>query len=122
MAYSVVPKMRRDGQIVLKDNGATNSITVQFESGDFNFTPTKAAEVVIRDRHAITNVRKGDEEASATGSFTIFMREFTDSAQAGSVMDFVNKTGILYRHRIHGRRNRPRRRRGPQSHIIEMYL
>ena len=94
MSYSVVPKMRRDGKIVLKDGtGSPVTLEVAFESGDFNFTPTKAAEVVIRDRHAITNVRKGDEEPTATGSFTIFMREFTDSAQAGSVMDFVNKTG-----------------------------
>lgn len=93
MAYSVVPKMRRDGQIVLKDNGATNTLTIQFESGDMNFSPSKPAEIIIRDRHAISNVRRGDEEASATGSFTVFMRQFTDASEAGSVMDFVNKTG-----------------------------
>lgn len=93
MAYSVVPKMRRDGTIKLLDNAGSNTLTISFESGDFNFTPSKDAEVIIRDRHAISNVRRGDEEASATGSFTVFMREFTDSAQAGSVLDFVNKTG-----------------------------
>lgn len=94
MAYSVVPKMRRDGTIKLLDNAGSNTLTIAFESGDMNFTPTKAAQVIIRDRHAITNVRKGDEEPSASGSFTLFMREFTDSAQAGSAMDFVNKTGF----------------------------
>ena len=94
MAYSVVPKMRRDGKITLKDGtGSPVTLEVSFEAGDYNFTPTKSAEVVIRDRHAITNVRRGDEEPSATGSFTLYMREFTDSAQAGSVLDFVNKTG-----------------------------
>jgi len=93
MAYSVVPKMRRDGTIKLLDNAGSNTLTISFESGDFNFTPSKDAEVIIRDRNAISNVRRGDEEASATGSFTVFMREFTDSAQAGSVLDFVNKTG-----------------------------
>ena len=94
MAYSVVPKMRRDGQIKLLDNAGSNTLTISFESGDMNFTPTKAAQVIIRDRTAITNVRRGDEEPSASGSFTLFMREFTDSAQAGSAMDFVNKTGF----------------------------
>tara|TARA_R100000458_G_C8252819_1_gene229425 strand:- start:14 stop:520 length:507 start_codon:yes stop_codon:yes gene_type:complete len=93
MSYSVVPKMRRDGQIKLLDNGGSNTLTIEFESGDFNFSPSKDAEIIIRDRNAISNVRRGDQEASATGSFTVFMREFTDSAQAGSVMDFVNKTG-----------------------------
>lgn len=94
MAYSVVPKMRRDGTIKLLDNAGSNTLTISFESGDMNFTPTKAAQVIIRDRTAITNVRRGDEEPSASGSFTLFMREFTDSAQAGSAMDFVNKTGF----------------------------
>lgn len=93
MAYSVVPKMRRDGTIKLLDNAGSNTLTISFESGDFNFTPSKDAEVIIRDRNAISNVRRGDQEASATGSFTVFMREFTDSSQAGSVLDFVNKTG-----------------------------
>ena len=94
MAYSVVPKMRRDGTIKLLDNAGANTLTISFESGDMNFSPTKAAQIIIRDRHAITNIRKGDEEPSASGSFTLYMREFTDSAQAGSAMDFVNKTGF----------------------------
>jgi hypothetical protein len=93
MAYSVVPKMRRDGQIKLLDNGGSNTLTIEFESGDFNFTPSKDAEIIIRDRNAISNVRRGDQEASATGSFTLFMRQFTDASEAGSVMDFINKTG-----------------------------
>jgi len=93
MAYSVVPKMRRDGQIKLLDNGGSNTLTIEFESGDMNFSPSKDAEVIIRDRHAISNVRRGDQEASATGSFTLFMRQFTDGSEAGSVIDFINKTG-----------------------------
>ena len=94
MAYSTVPKMRRDGKITLKDGtGTPVTLEVAYEEGNFTFTPTKAAQVIIRDRHAITNVRRGDEEPSASGSFSIYLREFTDSAQAGSVLDFVNKTG-----------------------------
>lgn len=94
MAYSTVPKMRRDGKITLKDGaGSPETLEVAYEEGNFTFTPTKAAQVIIRDIHAITNVRRGDEEPAASGSFSIFLREFTDSAQAGSVLDFVNKTG-----------------------------
>jgi hypothetical protein len=94
MAYSTVPKMRRDGKITLKDGtGVPVTLEVAYEEGNFTFTPTKAAQVIIRDRHAITNVRRGDEEPAASGSFSIYLREFTDSAQAGSVLDFVNKTG-----------------------------
>ena len=36
-------------------------------------------------------MRKGDDQP-ITGSFTIYMRQFT-SASAGSVLDFINKTG-----------------------------
>jgi hypothetical protein len=95
MAYSVVPKMRRDSKITLKDGtGTPVTLEISFEEGNFQFTPTKPEQVVIRDRHAISNIRRGNEEATASGSFTIYLREFTDSAQAGSAIDFVNKTGF----------------------------
>ena len=95
MAYSTVPKMRRDGKITLKDGtGTPVTLEVSFEEGTLAFTPTKPAQVIIRDRHAITNVRRGDEEPIASGSFSLYLREFTDSAQAGSVLDFVNQTGF----------------------------
>ena len=95
MAYSTVPKMRRDGKITLIDGtGTPVTLEVAFEEGTLAFTPTKPAQVILRDRHAITNVRRGDEEPIASGSFSLFLREFTDSVQAGSVLDFVNKTGF----------------------------
>ena len=94
MGYSTVPKMRRDGKITLKDGtGTPVTLEVAYEEGNFTFTPTKAAQVIIRDRHSITNVRRGDEEPAASGSFSIFLREFTDSTNLGCVLDFVNKTG-----------------------------
>jgi len=95
MAYSVIPKMRRDGKITLKDGtGSPVTLEISFETGDMTFTPTKPAQTIIRDRHQISNIRRGDEEASASGSFSLYMREFTDSAQAGSALDFVNQTGF----------------------------
>lgn len=94
MAYSTIPKMKKDGTIVLKDGtGSPVTLTVAYEEGNLQFTPTKAAQVIIRDRNVITNVRQGDEEPSVSGSFSIFLRQFTDTGEAGAVLDFVNKQG-----------------------------
>lgn len=94
MAYSTIPKVRRDGSITLKDGtSSTVSLAVSFEEGAMSFDLAKPADqTVIRDRGTIVTVRKGDDQPSATGSFTAFMRQFTSSS-AGSILDFVNKTG-----------------------------
>jgi hypothetical protein len=93
MAYSTAPKVRRDGKITLKDGTSPTpiSLEVAYEEGNFSFDQTKSDRIVIRDRGTIGSVRKGDDQP-ITGSFTIYMRQFT-SASAGSVLDFINKTG-----------------------------
>lgn len=93
MSYSTAPKVRRDGVIKLRDGTSPTpvSLTVDYEEGNFSFDQTKSDRIVIRDRGTIKSVRKGDDQP-ITGSFTIFMRQFT-SASAGSVLDFINKTG-----------------------------
>ena len=93
MAYSTAPKVRRDGKITLKDGTTPTpiSLVVDYEEGNFSFEQTKADRTIIRDRGTIKSVRKGDDQP-LTGSFTIYMRQFT-SASAGSVLDFINKTG-----------------------------
>lgn len=92
MAYSTVPKVRRDGTITLLDSGGTNSLVIAYEEGNLTFDLTKADQTVIRDRGTITTVRKGDDQPITSGSFSAFMRQFTSST-AGSLLDFVNKTG-----------------------------
>lgn len=95
MAYSVIPKMRRDAKITLKDGtGSPVTLEIEFEEGNFTFTPTKSEQVVIYDRHVISNVRKGNEPAKASGSFTLYLRQFTDGSEAGSALDFVNQAGF----------------------------
>ena len=43
MAYSTVPKMRRDGKITLKDGtGTPVTLEVAYEEGNFTFTPTRS--------------------------------------------------------------------------------
>lgn len=93
MAYSTAPKVRRDGKITLKDGTSPTAISLEvaYEEGNFAFDQTKSDRIVIRDRGTIGSVRKGDDQP-ISGSFTIYMRQFT-SATAGSVLDFINKTG-----------------------------
>lgn len=95
MAYSTVPKTKRDGIIYLKDGTTPTPISLQvaYEEGNLQFEPTKAAQTVIRDRGAISTVRKGDDEPAATGSFSAYFRQFTDTTpEVGSIIDFINKT------------------------------
>lgn len=93
MSYSTAPKVRRDGVIKLRDGTSPTpiSLTVDYEEGNFSFEQTKSDRTIIRDRGTIKSVRRGDDQP-ITGSFTIFMRQFTSSS-AGSVLDFINKTG-----------------------------
>ena len=78
MAYSTAPKVRRDGKITLKDGTTPTpiSLVVDYEEGNFSFEQTKADRTIIRDRGTIKSVRKGDDQP-LTGSFTIYMRQFT---------------------------------------------
>ena len=94
MAYSTVPKAKKDGKIVFSDATSPTPVTLEvaYEEGNFTFDKPVRDEVVVRDRGVITTVRQGDEQP-ITGSFNFFMREFTDTANAGSIQDFINKTG-----------------------------
>ena len=94
MAYSTLPKTRRDGVITLKDGtGTPVTLEVAYEEGNLTFDTPKAAQTVIRDRGTISTVRKGDDEPTASGSFSAYFRQYTDGSEAGSILDFINKTG-----------------------------
>lgn len=94
MAYSTLPKTRRDGVIKLIDGTSVAvELEVAYEEGNLTFDTPKAAQTVIRDRGTISTVRKGDDEPVASGSFSAFFRQFTDGSEAGSILDFINKTG-----------------------------
>ena len=96
MSYSTVPKIRRDGKITLLDGTTPTAVSLEVEYEDGNLTlnglETKEAQTIIRNRGVISTVRKGDSEAPSSGSFSIHMRQFMDSSNAGSVLDFINKT------------------------------
>ena len=82
---------RRDGTITLKDGGSA-SLEISYEAADLTFEVTKSDQTIIRDRSVIVTVRKGDDQPAATGSFSAYFREFADQTNAGSILDFINKT------------------------------
>ena len=94
MAYSVVPKTKRDGLITLIDGtGVPVTLDVAYEDGNFTFSdPEQFSELVVMDRGNFAAIRKQDEQAK-TGSFSFHFRQFTDGSEAGSVRDFIKKAG-----------------------------
>jgi len=93
MAESTTVKVPRDGTLVLKDNGGTNTYTVAFENGDVSFGREKAERIIIRDRGTIVGSRKGDDPV-ITVTFTVHMRMFTTSAGSDlTLVDFLDRTG-----------------------------
>lgn len=94
MAYSVVPKTKRDGKIELVDNATpANVLEIAYEDGNFSFSePNEFSELVVMDRGNFAAIRKQDQQA-ITGSFSFHFRQFTDGSEAGSVRDFLNQTG-----------------------------
>jgi hypothetical protein len=94
MAYSVVPKTKRDGVITLLDGTAIAvTLDVAFEDGNFSFSqPQQYSELVVMDRGNFAAIRRQDEQA-ITGSFSFHFRQFTDASEAGSVRDFINQSG-----------------------------
>jgi len=95
VAYSVVPKTKRDGVIQLRDGtGVPVTLDVAFEDGNLTFSqPQQFSELVVMDRGSFSAVRRQDEQA-ITGSFSFHFRQFADSSEAGSVRDFINKSGF----------------------------
>ena len=94
MAYSTVPKTKRDGVIQLRDGtGSPVTLDIAYEEGNFTFSqPQRFSELVIMDRGNFSTVRKQDEQA-ITGSFSAYFRQFTDGSEAGSLRDFILGAG-----------------------------
>jgi hypothetical protein len=93
MAYSTVPKAKKDGKITFQDGtGSPVTLEVAYEEGNFSFETPVRDEIVVRDRGTISTVRQGDEQP-ITGSFNFYMRSFTDASNAGSIQDFITGTG-----------------------------
>ena len=93
MAYSTVPKTRRDGVITLSDLAAAHTLEVAYEDGNLSInTPQNYASQVFRDRGDTVAVREGDDQ-QITGTFSFHLRQFTDGGLPGSILDFIRKQG-----------------------------
>ena len=93
MALSTIPKTIFDGSLTVED-GASLSITAQFDQGDFSIDPLKVSQnetTVIETRHRFRGIRNG-ARIYPTGSFTLVVCEFTE-ASTGTIADAVLKNG-----------------------------
>ena len=64
MAYSTVPKTKRDGKITLKDGtGTPVTLEVAYEDGNFSFSQQAQnySQLVIMDRGDFAAIRKQDQ-------------------------------------------------------------
>ena len=90
MAYTTIPKVRRDGTIQLRDGtGSPVTLDVSYEEGNLTIDNLNDLrdQTVIRDRGEIVAVRKADQQP-LTGSFSFYFRAFTD-AEVGGIRDFI---------------------------------
>ncbi len=96
MAYSTVPKTKRDGTITLIDGTtpAAVELEVAYEDGNLSIDiPKQFGSLIIRDRGDTVAVRKQDDQ-QVTGTFSFHLRQFTDGSEAGSIIDFIEKAGF----------------------------
>ena len=90
MAYSIIPKIRKDGTLRLLDGTSSPvELIVAYEEGNLTFDVPGDDQILIRDRSALSCIRAGDSQP-ITGSFSFYFRDFTDS-EVGSVRDFITK-------------------------------
>jgi hypothetical protein len=66
MAYSSVPKTKRDGKIELRDGSGTPVVLeIAYEDGNFSFSqPQQFSELVVMDRGNFSTIRRQDEQAN----------------------------------------------------------
>ncbi|MCP3958826.1 MAG: hypothetical protein GY719_13315 [bacterium] len=84
MSVSTIVKTKRDGTLTVSGNLADQSLTVAFEAGDFQVQIPGPAVNVFLDRGQLgttPSLRYGDDQP-ITGSFTAYLRDLTDGAEA----------------------------------------
>jgi hypothetical protein len=99
MAESTVIRVKRDGQILLADNGAGHTYTIVREPGDFAYTVPDYTIVNVLDRGVIGTIpmiRIGDEQPM-TGSFSAYLSDLGDTAGTYvTLMDIAHRYASKY--------------------------
>lgn len=86
---STVIRTKRDGQILLADNGAAHTYVIVREPGDFTLSVPDQAVVHVLDRGVIGTtplIRIGDE-AVMTGGFSAYLSDLGDLANANVTLN-----------------------------------
>lgn len=95
MAESLVPRTKRDGQIVITDG--TRTYTVNKEVGDFSWDSPNETVTAFLDRGAFgstPDLRLGDDQAS-TFSFSAYLRDLFSTTYT-TLSDLCNLTAGSY--------------------------
>jgi len=81
VAISTVIKTRRDGKITLSDNGAANTLVIDYEAGDFSMTVGGASVSLFLNRGKIgaTPSIRYNEDQPITFSFSAYFRDLSDA-------------------------------------------
>jgi hypothetical protein len=83
MAISTVVKTKRDGTLTFQDgSGVPNTLTVEYEAGDFNLSIPGATVVDNLDRGSMVGSLRYSDDAPMTASFTAYLRDLGDAAYA----------------------------------------
>lgn len=80
MAISEIVKTKRDGSLQISDLGAANTLTVNWEAGDFSLSipgPTVIAPLDRGQFGGTPNLRYSDD-AAMTGTWTAYLRDISD--------------------------------------------
>ena len=82
MPESTIVRVKRDGQIAILDNGGSNTYTVAYEPGDFQYSAPLQAVNHFLDRGALgstPSLRYGDDQPRTLG-FSAYFRDPGDTA------------------------------------------
>lgn len=79
MAESTVIRTKRDGVIVISDNGGVNTYTVAYEPGNFNYSAPMHGILQPLDRGELVNPRRQDAQP-VTGGFGVHLRDIGSGA------------------------------------------
>ena len=99
MPESTIVKTKRDGLLVIADNGGVNSLTVAFEAGDLSLSIPGPGINNFLDRGRIgatPAIRYGDDQP-ITGTFTAYLRDFDDggTGTTGTLAEIIAQSGVV---------------------------
>ena len=96
---STVIRTKRDGQILLADNGGAHTYTIIREDGSFTLNTADYSVVHVLDRGVIgaqPMIRIGDE-AVMTGGFSAYLSDLGDTANANATLnDLIQRFTARY--------------------------